>query len=187
MWPNTIWPATEFLFLRWVNQEAASAINHNGHFFLSSFSNSLWHVLSQESQGAVAARPDSRQQYVSKCREPGWQRGDLNEQSLLKWQPQRNRVLLEPGFCNAALRFLLLCVGALNRCFATWSRKFPGDYSVANVVWNLSLFGQTPHQRGKAMGFELYPATLERNHHPQVNLVNQTILSAQGHIHRWIL
>ena len=24
------------------------------------------------------------------------------------------------------------------------------------------------------MGFELYPATLERNHHPQVNLVNQT-------------
>ena len=33
------------------------------------------------------------------------------------------------------------------------------------------------------MGFELYPATLERNHHPQVNLVNQSILrNAQGDI-----
>ena len=44
------------------------------------------------------------------------------------------------------------------------------------MLCEIYLFGQTPHQRGKAMGFELYPATLERNHHPQVNLVNQTIV-----------
>ena len=32
------------------------------------------------------------------------------------------------------------------------------------------------------MGFELYPATLERNHHPQVNLVQTILRNAQGDI-----